>query len=240
MEEREFTLEQMETGKMLDKLDKNVIPDKKAIRKAALAAREALGGEERKRGSLLLTERVLGHQWFYGSEEILCFVSYGSEIDTGEIMTEALRLGKRVYVPKVLTGEDNEVLQYNMASQSYENLCYKKTSYHDKTTQYMDFFRIENMSQLKAGYRGILEPSGDSERYVYTSERAGRTLMLMPGAAFDSFRNRLGYGGGFYDRYLADREALQLRTIAVGFKCQMVEEIPAESTDIRPCQVICV
>ncbi len=104
----------------------------------------------------------------------------------------------------------------------------------------MEFFRIEALSQLKPGYRGILEPSGDSERYACTSERAERTLMLMPGAAFDSFRNRLGYGGGFYDRYLADREALQLRTIAVGFKCQMVEEIPVESTDIRPCQVICV
>lgn len=196
-------------------LDRDVILDKKAIRKAALAAREALDGSERKKGALLLTERILGHQWFYGAEEILCFVSYGSEIDTGEIIMEALRLGKRVYVPKVLQGDD-------------------------KTPQYMDFFRIEDMSQLKTGYRGIREPSGDSERYVYTSERAGRTLMLMPGAAFDCFRNRLGYGGGFYDRYLANREALQLRTVAVGFKCQMVEEIPAESTDIRPCQVICV
>lgn len=204
---------QMETGKMLDK---DVILDKKAIRKAALAAREALGGSERKKGSLLLTERILGHQWFYGSEEILCFVSYGSEIDTGEIITEALMSGKRVYVPKVLPGGENKALQY------------------------MDFFRIEDVSQLKPGYRGILEPSGDSERYVCTAERAKRTLMLMPGAAFDSFRNRLGYGGGFYDRYLADREALQFRTIAVGFKCQMVEKIPVESTDIRPCQVICV
>lgn len=196
-------------------LDRDVTLDKKAIRKAALAAREALDGSERKKGALLLTERILGHQWFYGAEEILCFVSYGSEIDTGEIITEALRLGKRVYVPKVLQGDD-------------------------KTPQYMDFFRIEDMSQLKTGYRGIMEPSGDSERYVYTSKRAGRTLMLMPGAAFDSFRNRLGYGGGFYDRYLADKEALKLRTIAVGFKCQMVEAIPAESTDIKPCQVICV
>lgn len=197
-------------------LDRDVTLDKKAIRKAALAAREALGMSERKKGALLLTERVLGHQWFYGSEEILCFVSYGSEIDTGEIIMEALRLGKRAYVPKVLPGDDNGALQY------------------------MEFFRIEALSQLKPGYRGILEPSGDSERYICTSERAKRTLMLMPGAAFDRFRNRLGYGGGFYDRYLADREALQLRTIAIGFKCQMVEEIPAESTDIRPCQVICV
>lgn len=190
--------------------DKKIIIDKKAIRKAALAARKDLGTEERKKGSLLLAERILGHQWFYGSEHILCFVNHGSEIGTGEIIKEALRSGKRVYVPKVLQGND------------------------------MEFFRIESMSRLEPGYRGILEPSGDSEGYVYTPERAKRTLMLMPGAAFDGMRNRLGYGGGFYDRYLAGREVLQERTIAVGFKCQMVGEVPAESTDIRPCQVICV
>ena len=197
-------------------LDKEVILDKKAIRKAALAEREALDAKERKKGALFLTGQILGHPWYCGSEEILCFVSFGSEIDTGGIITEALKSGKRVYVPKVLPGDDHEV------------------------SLYMDFFRIEDMDQLKPGYRGIMEPSGDSEMYVCTPERAKRTLVLMPGAAFDCFRNRLGYGGGFYDRYLAGREALRQRTIAVGFMCQMVEEIPAESTDIRPCQVICV
>lgn len=220
-------------------LDRDVTLDKKAIRKAALAAREALGREERKRGALLLTERILGHQWFYGSEEILCFVSYGSEIDTGEIMTEALRLGKRVYVPKVLPGDNNEASHHNEAS-NHNEVSHHSEALRHRNFLRMEFFRIEDMSQLIPAYRGILEPSGDSERYVYTAERAKRTLMLMPGAAFDSFRNRIGYGGGFYDRYLADREELQLRTIAVGFKCQMVEEIPTESTDIRPYQVICV
>lgn len=215
-----------------ENLEKDIIPDKKTIRKAALAAREALGAEERKKGALLLTERILGHQWFYGARELLCFVSYGSEIDTGEIIAEALRVGKRVYVPKVLPGEDGGVLKHRETSDQEKKVLYKK--------EVMDFFRIENMGQLKPGYKGILEPSGASERYVCTPERAERTLMLMPGAAFDGFRNRLGYGGGFYDRYLADKEALRQRTVAVGFKCQMVKEIQAESTDIRPCQVICV
>lgn len=186
--------------------------DKKAIRKLALAARNGLGEAERKKGALLLAERILGHQWFYGAEELLCFVSYGSEIGTGEIISEALRLGKRVYVPKVLSGEDGR----------------------------MEFYRIEALSQLKPGYRGIPEPSGESEGYLYTPERAGRALMLMPGAAFDGRKNRVGYGRGFYDRYLADKRELQQRTIAVGFRCQLVERIPAEDTDIRPCQVICV
>lgn len=192
----------METG--------NSAPDKRAVRKAALAARDALDEKARKRASMLMTERIAGHQWFLSAEDVLCFVSYGSEIDTGEIIKEALERKKRVYVPKVIPGDNR-----------------------------MEFYRIEGLGQLRPGYHGIPEPEGNTEKYLYTRERAERTLMLMPGAAFDRLRNRVGYGKGFYDRYLADKGALQPRTIAVGFRCQLVEEIPAESTDIRPDQVLC-
>ena len=228
---QEFAGWQMEIGKMLG--NDVVLAEKKALRKAVLAVRDALSGEERRKGALLLTERILGHQWFYGAEELLCFVSYGSEIDTGEIIREALRAGKKVYVPKVLQG-GKEASQHKEEEHSMEKENFMEEEH------FMEFFRIQDLNRLKAGYRGILEPAGDSERYICTAERAECTLVLMPGAAFDSLRNRIGYGGGFYDRYLAGREALQLRTVAVGFRCQMVEEIPAESTDIKPCQVICV
>lgn len=218
----------METKKASDR--------KKAVRRAALAARDALGGDERKAGSLLLTERILGHQWFYRAEDLLCFVSYGSEIDTREILSEALRRGKRVYVPRVLA-EAGERCEDGGGQRPGKDAGQPGK---DVGQAGMEFFRIDSLDQLRKGYKGIMEPSGASEKYVCTPERAERTLMLMPGAAFDCFRNRIGYGGGFYDRYLGDRPALQQRTIAVGFKCQMVEEIPTESTDIRPCQVICV
>ena len=65
-------------------------------------------------------------------------------------------------------------------------------------------------------------------------------LCLVPALACDASGIRLGYGGGFYDRYLADREALRLRSIAVGFRCQQVESVPVEETDVKPYQVILV
>lgn len=184
-----------------------------SIRQKALRAREALSPEERRRGSLLMTERILGHQWFYGSDIFLCFVSYGSEINTHELIKEALRLGKRVYVPKVTTVSE-------------------KSS--------MRFYRMTNMSELSVGYKGIPEPDGFSEEYIYREEEAEQSLLLMPGAAFDGYRNRLGYGKGFYDNFLADKSALQLRTIAVGFQCQMAEKIPEREGDIKPYQIICL
>lgn len=185
---------------------------KREIRRRVLALRDGLDRTEQERGRLLLTERILGHQWFYNSHIILGFASCGSEIDTRELLQEALRLGKRLFLPKV-TGEEQAQMR---------------------------FFRVRRLEELKEGYKGILEPSESCEEYIYSEAEAPNTLMLMPGAAFDSYRNRIGYGKGFYDRFLADKEALQLRTIAVGYRCQLVDEIPADHGDIRPYQVICV
>lgn len=192
--------------------------DKSSLRREALERRALLGGEERERAAILLAERILGHQWYYLSDTLLGFASCGTEIDTREILADALKKGKRVFLPRV-EGDG------------------------------MEFYRVRDLSELRKGYHGIPEPAGDSERFAYEEMQPGeeekgadglQVLMLMPGVAFDAYRNRIGYGKGFYDRYLRDREALQLRTVAVGFACQMVPEIPAQEHDIRPCQVICV
>ncbi|MCM1025177.1 MAG: 5-formyltetrahydrofolate cyclo-ligase [Roseburia sp.] len=199
----------MENGNSREELAEK----KRAIRKEMLLRRGALTEAERRKAAILLAERILGHQWFYRSDTLLGFAGCGGEIDTEEILREALRQGKRVYLPKVLTGG--------------EAGC-------------MEFYRIQSLAELQSGYRGIPEPSGEGEPYAYNSGDMERVLMLMPGVAFDSYRNRLGYGGGFYDRYLAGKERLRLRTIGVGFRCQMVELLPSEEQDVRPYQVICV
>lgn len=196
----------------IEALEEESLEIRRKLRREALAARAAMSPEERQRGSLLMTERLLGHQWFYRSEIFLCFVSFGSEIDTRELLSEALRLGKKVYAPKVTDVSEKPIMQ---------------------------FYRLKDLFELSEGYKGITEPSDMTEEYIYRPEDADRTLLLMPGAAFDSYRNRLGYGKGFYDRFLADKEALRFRSIAVGFRCQLVEEIPAREGDIKPCQVIC-
>lgn len=180
---------------------------KRKIRKRVLELRSNMSPEERKAASLKVADRIIGHQWFYGAESLLSFVSFGSEIDTAEIINEALRTGKKVYVPRV-EGEE------------------------------MKFYRILSLKELSTGYKGIREPDGSSEKYEYHPEAANRTLMIMPGAAFDPLKNRIGYGKGFYDRYLADKEALALHTIAIGFCCQLVGEIPCEEQDVKPYQVI--
>lgn len=191
--------------------------DKQEIRRAVLRVRNDLSLTERKKGDILLTERILGHQWFYGSKVLLCYVNFGSEIATSEILQEALRRGKQVYVPKVV---------------------------QEARTPEMKFFRIASLEELQEGYMGICEPDGNSEEYRYEAnletEEAKSILMLMPGVAFDRLRGRLGYGKGFYDRFLQDKPQLQQRTIGVGYGCQLVEQLPVSDYDIKPYQVICV
>lgn len=180
--------------------------DKKEIRKEVLSLRDSLSEQERQRGNILVTEKILGHQWYYGAENLLLFASYGSEIDTSLLLEDALKQGKKVFLPKVV-GKD------------------------------MIFYRITTVKDLTKGFKSILEPKGDTEVFQGEKNLANKTLMIMPGVSFDLKRRRIGYGGGFYDRYLADKP--WLRTIAIGYKCQILEELPCEETDIRPGQVIC-
>lgn len=104
----------------------------------------------------------------------------------------------------------------------------------------MIFYRILSLDELVGGYKGILEPVGDTEAFDYTCYKDTRMLMLMPGVAFDIYGNRMGYGKGFYDRFLEDKKLLQIYSIGIGYKCQQVEKLPVDEHDIKPYQVILV
>ena len=85
---------------------------------------------------------------------------------------------------------------------------------------------ITSFDELKPGAYGILEPDAG----IPASADDG--LMIMPGVAFDTNRNRVGYGGGYYDRYLELHP--QLHTLALAFDMQVLFEVPAEEQDIKP------
>lgn len=104
----------------------------------------------------------------------------------------------------------------------------------------MVFYEITSLEELKEGYKGIREPAGNTESFVYEAYKERRVLLLMPGVAFDIYGNRMGYGKGFYDRFLADKEVLQTYSIGIGYACQRVQEVPVSKQDIKPYQVILV
>ncbi len=106
--------------------------------------------------------------------------------------------------------------------------------------QEMVFYRLRAMDELQEGYKGIKEPIGNTECFEYAKYKETRMLLLMPGVAFDIYGNRMGYGKGFYDRFLASKEILQTYSIGIGYACQRVEQVPVDEHDMKPYQVILV
>ena len=89
----------------------------------------------------------------------------------------------------------------------------------------MRFIYLEDLSQVEAGYAGIPEPVADEP--VAEDKTA---LVLMPGLAFDKDGHRIGYGGGFYDKFLAAEP--EHPTLALCYDFQIVERIPVDQYDI--------
>lgn len=94
----------------------------------------------------------------------------------------------------------------------------------------MHFYRIRSREELRPGSYGILEPVGSE------AADGGEGLMLMPGVAFDERRGRVGYGGGYYDRYLEAHP--KLRTMGLAFEFQVLPEVPWGEHDIRPSVLV--
>lgn len=96
----------------------------------------------------------------------------------------------------------------------------------------MEFYEISDISELSPGYMGIYEPDINGREPDYS--RTG--FMCMPGLAFDKSHNRIGYGGGFYDRYLSVEN--KLYKAALAYEAQLLESIPAQDGDVRPDMIV--
>lgn len=89
----------------------------------------------------------------------------------------------------------------------------------------MRFVYLTDLTQVSDGYAGIPEPIADGP--VAEDKTA---LVLMPGLAFDREGYRIGYGGGFYDRFLAQEP--EHPTVALCYDFQMFDRLETEEFDI--------
>lgn len=130
--------------------------------------------------------------------ELYLYASYGKEVDTWELMKQCLEQKRKIALPRVL---------------------------EDKI--HMEFYYIQDLSDLEEGYRGIFEPA----KHCLPVQDTPQKIIILPGVAFDHFGNRVGYGKGFYDRYLHRHDFA--KKIAVAFEFQMYDKIQAEKNDMQ-------
>lgn len=108
--------------------------------------------------------------------------------------------------------------------------CNKKVAVPKVNGRQMDFYEITGFEMLKPAAFGLLEP----EEEIPAEDPYA--LLIVPGVAFDRECHRIGYGGGYYDRYLEAHP--HVHTIAAAFSFQVLPSIPFETHDFCPQQLI--
>lgn len=174
--------------------------DKSSLRSNYLTARRRIDPATKAALDARILERLAGFGIYADAGLVLAYVSYGNEVDTRAVIESALASGKRVAVPRVLPHKHK-----------------------------MDFYEIDGMDDLAVGFKGILEPKRGFRSPLGTVDLLG-SVCLVPGLVFDAAGHRIGYGGGYYDRFLqfypGDKIALARSTQVSS------NPLPTESRDV--------
>jgi len=104
----------------------------------------------------------------------------------------------------------------------------KKVVFPFITDKKMIFRRADSEKDFRLGKFGIMEPMGEEEKKI--------DLFILPAVAFDRNFYRLGYGGGYYDRYFSEN----LKTVLIGsvFDFQIVQDVFHEEHDVQADMIV--
>ena len=128
-----------------------------------------------------------------------------------------------VYMPTGNEIDTSAIIQYCLENQ-------KRVAAPRIEGDTMEFYYFQSIVDLKQGAYDIWEPTG-TERV--TDEES---VVIMPGVAFDLDCNRIGYGKGYYDKYLSKHP--NMKKIALAYEFQIVGKIKREIHDIRPEMIV--
>lgn len=192
---------------------------KSDIRKMMNAKRKQLDNNEvNKSGHFIYCNLINNNIINQDYDLVLSFASYKNEPDTFVIYEKLKSTFRNIDIAVPLVCDDN----INM-----------------------EFYLLESLDNLRDGYKGIREPDTDKCHMLSIGEislKYKKIAVLMPGLAYDEEGNRSGYGGGFYDRYLArlEKTKAQITKIGICHDFQILEPgiIPHDAHDITVDYII--
>lgn len=182
--------------------------DKSSLRKELIRKRLMIPDDERKDLDSAVFDKIVSMDEYIKADIILVYVSYNGETDTYRLIKDALNRSKRVACP----------------------VCSKLNG-----EPFLEFCFIDSIDELMEGYRGIPEPDKNKAQKVIEKD-IGQALVIVPMVGYDREGNRLGYGKGYYDRFLSSYD--HRNAIGIAYSIQECEKLPAESHDIKPDTII--
>lgn len=171
--------------------------DKSIQRKSVLEKLNKMSQADHQEKSRKIVSGLMKDPAFEGAHVIGLTISSFPEVDTAGLVRAIWASGKRVAVPK----------------------CLPKS-------RGMDFYIIENFSQLEIVYMHLREPKTEDAVYVPPSAIG---LLVVPGVVFSKDGYRIGFGGGYYDRYLENYSG---ETRSLAFAIQLADAIAVEPHDV--------
>jgi len=160
-----------------------------------------LSREEQRRRSMMIMNRILGMSFFKDAATVFVYVDFRSEVSTRPLITHMLQCGKKVIVPVTLVKERDLLA----------------VSIKDPDTE------------LAPGYCSIPEPIVTIREKQMISPST-IDIIFLPGSVFDERGGRMGYGGGYYDRFVSQKAPQALR-VGLSYELQMVKKAPLQDHD---------
>lgn len=171
------------------------------LRKNILNKRDTLSRFEIQDKSTVIQKHIMNMTQFRSVETVFIYIDFRSEVETRSLIKRMLEMDKNVVVPVTL--ENN----HDLLAVSINNLD----------------------TELKPGYMSIMEPTVEI-RNKQTVHPGTIDMAIIPGSVFDERGGRMGYGGGYYDRFLSKKSPQALR-IGLAFETQMVKHISLKDHD---------
>ena len=179
---------------------------KQEIRAGAIERRASIEDHDRSLWDQLIFERAHKHRAFQIASRVHVYRSTLHEVQTMPFIEYAWGIGKEVYVP-ITPDSDDDLLH-----------C-----------------RVTWRTRWQQGRFGILEPVAESPDDVVSDDHFDpTTAVIVPMVAFDKACHRVGYGKGYYDRFLARSGATP---IGVAYQCQLVPSVSTEPHDVTMAAV---
>ncbi|MEN8190969.1 MAG: 5-formyltetrahydrofolate cyclo-ligase [Thermodesulfobacteriota bacterium] len=170
------------------------------LRKEVLKERDQIAEQLRNDKSQRIAERVLAFPRLSEAQTLFVYVSFRSEVATFDLISQLLAQGREILVPLTLVNEKRLLA-----------------------------VRINDLEQdLEPGYCGIPEPR--EELVAQSCDPKTIDTVILPGSVFDERGGRLGYGGGYYDRFLS-QEAPGAYRLGLAFEEQLVKRLSLQPHD---------